>query len=192
MQKTWERGEFFHPSLSPFSYNETIANIYYPVDKSQASVLWYARQDKDYQINIPDNMERIETHLLPFSIEEVDDSILNKAIICEVSWRPFRLQKAELEFYRKHKLPIPRKHPDVRHEERMKIRPGRTLYLRTCDKCKKEILSVYPVIARPEGSPLGGRDEAIHNSQDMDRHAIARDDSQKVYCESCYQKEVYA
>lgn len=93
------------------------------------------------------------------------------------------MQKAELEFYRKHNLPIPRKHPDIRHEERMKLRPGRTLYLRSCDKCQNEILSVYPVIAR---------DEAIHNSQDMDHYAIARDDSQKVYCEYCYQKEVYA
>jgi hypothetical protein len=53
------------------------------------------------------------------------------------------IQKAELEFYRKHNLPIPRKHPDMRHEERMKLRPGRTLYLRTCDCCGKEMLSVY-------------------------------------------------
>ena len=57
------------------------------------------------------------------------------------------IQKAELEFYRKHNLPLPRKHPDVRHEERMKLRPGRTLYLRNCDQCEKEMLSVYPVIA---------------------------------------------
>ncbi|MBP7008063.1 hypothetical protein KBB05_05150 [Patescibacteria group bacterium] len=54
------------------------------------------------------------------------------------------LQKAEIDFYRKHNLPLPRKHPDVRHEERMKLRPGRTLFLRTCDCCGKEMLSVYP------------------------------------------------
>lgn len=48
------------------------------------------------------------------------------------------------------------------------------------------MLSVYPVIARTE-------DEAIHNAQDMDRHAIARDDKeQKVYCEQCYQQEMYS
>lgn len=40
------------------------------------------------------------------------------------------------------------------------------------------MVSVYPVIAR---------DEAIH----MDHHAVARDDQGKVYCEACYQKEVY-
>lgn len=55
------------------------------------------------------------------------------------------LQKAEIDFYRKHHISLPRKHPDIRHEERMKLRPGRTLYLRNCDCCGKEILSVYPV-----------------------------------------------
>jgi hypothetical protein len=44
------------------------------------------------------------------------------AIECEVSKKPFRIISLELEFYRKHNLPIPRKHPDVRHEERVKIR----------------------------------------------------------------------
>ncbi|USN57470.1 MAG: hypothetical protein H6766_03385 [Candidatus Peribacteria bacterium] len=32
MKQTGERGEFFHPSLSPFGYNETVANEYYPVE----------------------------------------------------------------------------------------------------------------------------------------------------------------
>jgi hypothetical protein len=47
-------------------------------------------------------------------------------------------------FYQKHNLPLPRKHPDVRNEERMGRRPGRTLYLRTCDKTGEKMISVYP------------------------------------------------
>jgi hypothetical protein len=31
MIETGEWGEFFHPSLSPFGYNETVAQEYYPV-----------------------------------------------------------------------------------------------------------------------------------------------------------------
>ncbi len=114
------------------------------------------------------------------------DNLETQVFLCSISGRPYRLQKTEIEFYRKHHLPIPDKHPDIRHEERMKLRPGRTLFLRNCDCCNKEMLSVYPVIARTE-------DEAIHNPQDMDRHAIARDDKeQKVYCEQCYQQEMYS
>jgi hypothetical protein len=30
MQETGEWGEFFHPSLSPFGYNESVAMEYYP------------------------------------------------------------------------------------------------------------------------------------------------------------------
>ena len=33
MQETGERGEFFHPSLSPFGYNETVAQEYFPLEK---------------------------------------------------------------------------------------------------------------------------------------------------------------
>lgn len=36
MKKTGEWGKFFHPSLSPFGYNETVANEYFPVKNVQA------------------------------------------------------------------------------------------------------------------------------------------------------------
>lgn len=34
-----ERGEFFHPSLSPFGYNETVAQEYYPVSPHPVPLL---------------------------------------------------------------------------------------------------------------------------------------------------------
>jgi formylmethanofuran dehydrogenase subunit E len=84
-------------------------------------------------------------------------------ILCEVSWRPFVIQKAELDFYRKHKLTIPTKHPDIRHEERMKLRPDMMLCLSDCDCCGEKMLSVY-----------------------------TQDDESKVYCESCYSTHAYS
>ena len=53
------------------------------------------------------------------------------------------IQKAELDFYRKMNLSLPRKHPDIRHQERMNERPAKTLFVRKCDCCDKEMLSVY-------------------------------------------------
>ena len=50
----------------------------------------------------------------------------------------------ELEFYRKHNLPLPRLHPDVRYTQRFQQKPDRTLYLRKCDKTGEDMLSVYP------------------------------------------------
>jgi formylmethanofuran dehydrogenase subunit E len=92
----------------------------------------------------------------------VDDDILNSIFICEVSGKPFRLQKAELEFYRKMNIPLPRKHPDIRHNERMKQVSERNLYLKTCDHCGEEVVSVY------------------------DKNYPG-----KVYCQKCYNKEIY-
>ena len=173
MQKTGERGEFFHPSLSPFGYNETIANEYYLIEKADSrsqewntfSQLGYRWSDFSSDPKIPENA----SFLYPAKMTDEewknfvhDEGVLTKIIICEESNRPFFIQKSELAFYRKMGLPLPKQHPDVRHIQRMKQRPGRTLHLRSCDKCQKEMLSVYPV-----------------------------GDAKKVYCEECYQQEVY-
>jgi len=87
---------------------------------------------------------------------------LNWAIECEITKKPFRIIKQELEFYRKYNLPIPRRHPDQRHLDRMSLRNPRHLYTRNCDKCGKEIQTTYA----PERPEI-------------------------VYCQDCYEKEVY-
>jgi hypothetical protein len=69
---------------------------------------------------------------------------LNWAIECEVTKKPFRIVAAELEFYRKNNLPIPKRHPDQRHLDRIYYRTKRKLYDRNCDKCGEKIKSVYP------------------------------------------------
>jgi len=51
---------------------------------------------------------------LPSDISEIPDDILNWAVECEITKKPFRIIKQELEFYRKHSLPIPKRHPDQR------------------------------------------------------------------------------
>jgi hypothetical protein len=50
----------------------------------------------------------------------------------------------ELEFYKKYKIPLPKKHPLQRYRDRIAQMPPKDLFLRTCDNCKKEMISVYP------------------------------------------------
>lgn len=57
--------------------------------------------------------------MLPEDISKIPDDILNWAIECEVTKKPFRIIKQELEFYRKHNIPIPRRHPDQRYIDRL-------------------------------------------------------------------------
>jgi len=55
---------------------------------------------------------------IPRKIEDVGNEILQMVIACEVTGRLFRIEARELEFYRKHRLPLPSRHPDQRHLER--------------------------------------------------------------------------
>jgi len=93
-----------------------------------------------------------------FISQQTNDSIVERKT-CAISGQPFKFTSMELDFYRRHGLPSPHKHPDIRHAERFKKVPSRELYLRTCGKCGIETLSIY--------------------------------ETEKVYCEKCYNKEIY-
>lgn len=68
---------------------------------------------------LPKVDKTIAAKKLPEDIVEIPDDILNWAIECEVTKKPFRIIRQELEFYRKHSLPIPKRHPDQRRIDRM-------------------------------------------------------------------------
>jgi len=55
-------------------------------------------------------------------VDTVSDEILSYAIKCSQTGKLFRIQKQELDFYRKNKLSLPRVHPDVRHTQRVNLR----------------------------------------------------------------------
>ena len=160
MQSTKEWGEFFPPHLSPFAYNETIAPEYFPMTKEQVEARgwrWRETEDETPKVEII-----IPAASLPDSIDDIPDDIVNWAIRCEETNRPFRVIAPELAFYRAMRLPIPHLHPDVRHRNRMARRDPSRLWTRKCGKCGKEKFSTYS----PERPEI-------------------------VYCEECYLKEVY-
>ncbi len=225
MMREGQRGEFFHPQLSPFGYNETVAMEYYPLTKEETLKLWYKRSD--YETPFPKVEKFVQWSKLRTAScktiheqkPELLEKLLNYAVVCEVSGRPFRIIKQEIDFYIKHDLPLPRKHPDIRHQERMDKRPWRILYLRNCDKCGKEMLSVYDTntqqvtLSLSKGSLETSKKNASINpaksgvnsawqlsvtqseaksleTDTMDSSAKASE-WQKIYCEKCYQKAIY-
>ena len=187
MMITGEWGEFFPSSLSPFGYNETVAQEYFPLTASSLTLLPQGEGNETgsetfreaivpppsplgegmrvrwslYEPPFPKVEKIIPASKLPEDIASIPDDILNWAIECEVTGKPFRIIPQELEFYRKHHLPIPRRHPDQRHLDRMQMRNPRKLYERKCDQCGKDMITTYAP-ERPE----------------------------QVYCEVCYEREV--
>jgi hypothetical protein len=157
MKTTGEWGEFFPSSLSPWDYNETVANEYFPLTQEEAlnqGFTWYENPNEPKKI--------LQTYKIPDHIQNVPDSITNEILTCKTCDKNFKIIKQELTYYKKKGLPIPHNCSDCRHKERIKLRPPRQLFDRTCTQCKTPTRSCFNE-KRPE----------------------------KVYCETCYLKTLY-
>lgn len=135
-----EWGEFFPISISPFGYNNTMAQEYFPMTKNEAKnkkIPW-----TDYE-QPTQNTITIEGKDVPKNIKDVGDDILQSAISCEITGKRFKITKSELEFYRTYNFPIPTKHPNQRQAERMTLRNHKTLWSRQCAKCSTPIETTY-------------------------------------------------
>jgi len=180
MSQTGEWGEYFPPKFSPFAYNESMAQDYFPLTKEkalQAGYTWYERPARDYKITL------LSKDLAP-TISETKDDILNEIIECSTQTSldkekyslcttAFNITQLELALYKKMGLPIPAKCFPCRRQDRFALRNPRRLWQRECmcdkkghfhkeDKCKVEFETSYA----PEKLEI-------------------------VYCERCYQAEVY-
>lgn len=120
------------------------------------------RRTQDAEMNVSHNMSCVESGSLSDSVYECDDSICDKAVLCQESKRPFRITKQELAFYRKYWLPLPRLHPDIRYQKRIKNAIKSEYYVRSCTKTQQKIISVYP-----------------------------ENQTAEVYCDGCYKKIVH-
>ena len=176
MKKSGEYGEFFSLKLSPFAYNETIAQEYFPLSKEEVlgkNYEWQDIEDRNYKIDIKNKD-------IPDKIEDIGDDILKKVIECEHNGKckeqcteAFKIVAEELKFLRRMNLPLPRLCPNCRNYQLLNQRNPMKLWDRNCmcdkenhfhgtDKCEVEFKTTY-----------------------------APDRPEIVYCEECYKKEVY-
>jgi hypothetical protein len=172
----YKYGEFFPAEFSPFAYNETMAQEYFPSNKEKVlanELQWRDPFKRDYQIT-----RKPET--LPFFIEETTDSILNEVIGCTNNGKPetmcttaFRITPVELNFYKKMDISLPRFCPNCRHFMRLAMRSPIKLWNRAC-MCNKKNHSNHKEKCNVE----------FETSYSPDR-------PETVYCEKCYQQEVY-
>ena len=158
-------GEFFPSEFSHIPYNESVAQEYYPLNKEEAIQRGFGwRDDNTRSYNITMDIEKI-----PDNIRDAGDSITEEVLACTHKQKcthqctqAFKIIPNELQFYRKMKIPPPTLCPNCRHFERLGRRNPMRLWNRVCTKCKKEIISSY-----------------------------APDRPEIIYCEKCYQQEVY-
>lgn len=162
----YKYGEFFPTEMSPFCYNETVANDNFPLNKETAISLEYLWKEKELKNYIP----TIKNNEMPDNIKDVNDKILNEVIECEHKGEcndrcttAFKIIEDELIFYKRFNIPLPHLCYGCRYNIKFRKRNPLKLWHRQCmnQDCTNEFETSY--------SP---------------------DRSEIVYCEKCYQKEV--
>ena len=161
LKKDGTIGQFFPPSVTPFAYNESLIQDFFPLSKDEAIERGYKWQEKTTGTY---DKETIKKGGIPHSIEKITDDILKEILVCKDCNKNYKIVEAELTFYKKMGLPIPHKDFECRHEDRMRKRNGMRLWHRKCmrEGCENEFETTYSL-----------------EKKDI------------IYCESCYQKEIY-
>lgn len=168
MRNTGEWGEFFPTEFSPFGYNETVANEYFPLTEQEVKKKWWNWKGEEETSSYhgpfiaPLATKEYDERIVGYETAQKNiDTLIGWILQCEVTNKPFKIIKQELAFYIENNIPLPRKHPDQRHRERIALRNKQDLYERPCDNCGVEIFTTYEPSAK------------------------------NVVCEGCYQKLVY-
>ena len=101
MLNSKEYGEFLPSSMSPFAYNETIAQDYFPMTEQEINQKGYRfkkPETKSYNITMA-------TENIPNNISDIDESILGEVIGClhqgkcsDLCATAFKITKEELQF----------------------------------------------------------------------------------------------
>lgn len=171
MKKEGTYGEFFPKVMSPFGYNESSAVDEFPLSKEQALTQGFKWEDTSRGTY---GKETVTWNSFPDSIVELptDLDINKETFACVECRKNYRVIMNELIFYRRMKIPIPRSCPECRHIRRVRARGPNKLWHRNC-MCDKE----HP-------HHKGKCSEEFETSYAPERPEI-------VYCEKCYQQEVY-
>ena len=181
--RVYKYGEFFPPEFSPFAYNESLAYEEFPISKERVEkegYLWRDEEEKHYDATI-------QSQELPDSINDVKENILEEIIACPNKGKietkctfAYRIVPDELRFYQLMKIPLPRYCPNCRYYERRKWKNPWKLWHRKC-MC---------------GSP-GSPSTTTNHFHGEGRCKVEFETSyapkrpEIVYCEKCYQSEVY-
>ncbi|MBI2415782.1 MAG: hypothetical protein HYV33_03920 [Candidatus Kerfeldbacteria bacterium] len=161
-----EYGEFFPVNYSFFSYNETLAQDFYPLTKKHAAVFGW---------NWFDALTKVITEpisVVPDDIRLVSDDVVQAVFTCKQCQRRFKIIPQELSLYRRLGVQLPQYCFVCRQQQREQLRNPWKLFRRQCmctqtshghqGRCVTEFETNYA----PSSTAI-------------------------IYCEHCYQKEIF-
>ncbi|MBI2038955.1 MAG: hypothetical protein HYT22_01580 [Candidatus Niyogibacteria bacterium] len=132
-------GEFFPYDLSYFDYNETQAQDFFPLARTDIEARewrWKEPVGKEHTITL-------NALDLPDAIGDVPDTITSEVIECRACRRAYHIISAELALLREFGFALPRECFWCRNARRFsRLNPPR-FHQRACMKCGKEITTAY-------------------------------------------------
>jgi len=185
---SYRYGDPFPIEITPFAYNESDAQEWFPSNEIEArknGYQWKAKRERDYQINL-------SAAELPDHIDNVSDSIIDQIVGCEHEGKcedkcttAFRIIPKELKFYRERNLALPRLCPNCRYFKLARFRPSYNLWRRQCMCLSEEALA--------RKNPYKNTIEHFHSEnrcQNEFETSYEPTRPELLYCEQCYLKEV--
>lgn len=177
-------GEFFPIEVSPFPYNDSVAQEFFPLTAKLARERGYGWQEEEKRTPIA----TLQPDMVPQDIGSVQDSIIKELIACEHGGacadrctKVYKIIAQELSFYKQKNIPPPTLCPNCRHSERVRMRNPLKLWERQC-MCEQ---STHDHGSRAEALAKAGS-RCPRNFQT----AYAPERPEIIYCEECYQSEV--
>ena len=162
MKQTGEWGQFFPAQMSPFPYDTSFAGYMQPLSQAEATDRGYAWRGEESVFDTKVSSQApIPQLTMPDNINDYSDTVAPAILTCSITGKAFRLQQAELNFYRRQGLPIPRVCPDERHRQRLQARNPWHLWERSCSLCGNSVQSSF-----------------------------SREKRNGIACRDCYEKEV--
>ena len=143
MKDTGEWGEFFPMTMSPFSYNESLAGDLMPLTKDEvlARGLKWQPQPKP---------QKSKLHELPDNIAETPDASAGLPLVCETSGQRYRIERQELLFHRKLGLALPRLCPEERTRRRFAKIALPADKQRKCSDCSNSFTTAFDPVRHPK------------------------------------------
>jgi hypothetical protein len=138
-----EYGEFFPMSFSPSYQPYGGPAMYLLTEDSEYKTLGALEFDPDSHGALGESLSQAQnptpSSQTPDCIDEDPDAWIGKALLDEHNGRRFSYPKPEVEFYKKHRLPLPEEHFICRIMRLNNMLNGALFDQKTCKKCGKPI-----------------------------------------------------
>jgi len=159
MKSTGEYDHFFPGHFAANPYDESWASFHWPLSREEQKQ-WGFRLKT---VQEKRSNQALDPSLIPDDSQHVDDSLASQIFWDSITKKPFQIQKTDIFFAKKMKIPFPYTHYIRRIQENFKWMPFTgTTRATSCGKCQHPIQTSWPLIY-----------------------------DNRILCEGCYKREVY-